>query len=164
MAANENLHVHGGKRSNSKVWIREDDTLDISDTARGPLKSIREPSARVLSKGPWLICGYYLFVQPWTILLSTMQACLHDIVVWIHLPAIYKKMRSNTGRVTKINYNIDNATRGKLMGMVICVDLCSPLVSKIKIGNIQLVENEGLSNVRFEYSRYGHVKDVSFSD
>ncbi|MBA0737233.1 hypothetical protein Gogos_010704 [Gossypium gossypioides] len=39
MAANENLHVHGGKRSNNKVWIREDDTLDIRDTARGPLKT-----------------------------------------------------------------------------------------------------------------------------
>ncbi|MBA0584425.1 hypothetical protein Gorai_015239, partial [Gossypium raimondii] len=111
---------------------------------------IRVLSARVLSKGPWLICGYYLFVPPWTILFSTI------ISFWA--------VRSNTGRVIKINFNIDNATRGKLMGMVICVDLCSPLISKIKIGNIQWVENEGLSNVCFEYSRYGHVKDVSYSD
>ncbi|MBA0680601.1 hypothetical protein Goari_012291 [Gossypium aridum] len=94
MAANENLHVHSGKRSNNKVWIREDDSLDIRDTARGPLKTREKGEVN----GNGYMCGPLL------------------------------------------------------------------LISKIKIGNIQWVENEGLSNVCFEYSRYGHVKDVSYSD
>ena len=41
-----------------------------------------------LTKGPWLIMGHYLTVQPWTPSFDFTNTALDQVTVWIRLPSL----------------------------------------------------------------------------
>lgn len=66
----------------------------------------------VLSRGPWVIFGHYLTVQPWSNYFTTNEEFPQRVVAWIRIPglssAFYKRSllqekRSLVGKVVKID-------------------------------------------------------------
>ncbi|MBA0729545.1 hypothetical protein Golax_025593 [Gossypium laxum] len=96
---------------------------------------------KVLSQGPWVIYRQYLTVQLWTIDFRPSQP----------YPSI----------VVKLDYNIDNRTRGHFARMAVYLNLDKPPISQVLINGItQLIDYELLPMVYFSYRRYGHLKEL----
>ena len=65
------------------------------------------------------------------------------------------------GRVFKIDYNTESASRGKFGRLAIEIDPNKPLISQFFLdGKLQKVEYEGLPNSSFLCGKYGHSKDI----
>lgn len=93
----------------------------------------------VLTQGPWVILGHYLIVQQWTPQFDCFNEKIDKIVAWICLPGmplhyyhkkIIRMLGHVGGRVLKIDYNTEQATRGKFAWITIEVYLDKPLVSQ----------------------------------
>ncbi|MBA0848906.1 hypothetical protein Goshw_008593 [Gossypium schwendimanii] len=125
---------------------------------------------KVLSQGPWVIYMQYLTVQLWTIDFRPSQPYLSIVMAWIHFSSLlgymYKRkiveeIGNMVGKVVKLDYNIDNRTRGHFARMAVYVNLDKPPISQVLINGInQLIEYELLPMVYFSYRRYGHLKEL----
>ncbi|XP_039056568.1 uncharacterized protein LOC120199593 [Hibiscus syriacus] len=113
----------------------------------------------VLTKGPWMIYGSYLTIQPWSQSFKMSEKHPSHVVVWIRLPglpyryytkALFCYIASFIGRVIKIDYNTDGGERGKFARLDVLVDLNKPFLSCIRVdGSIKKLEYEGLQQVCF---------------
>ncbi|KAK9213798.1 hypothetical protein WN944_005783 [Citrus x changshan-huyou] len=93
-----------------------------------------------LTKGPWIIMGHYLTVQPWSPSFDFTKTVLDQVTVWIRLPGLAVHL-----------YN------QKVLQKLISVSLDKPLVSQFELDRrIQKVEYEGLPVICFACGRYGH--------
>ena len=115
---------------------------------------IRFRSARdavdALTKGPWIIMGHYLTVQPWSPSFDFTKTVLDQVTVWIRLPGlavhlynqkVLQKLGQMVGTVIKIDSNIASSTRGRFARLAVSVSLDKPLVSQFELdGRIQKVE------------------------
>ncbi|MBA0723240.1 hypothetical protein Golax_003837 [Gossypium laxum] len=64
------------------------------------------------------------------------------------------------GKVTKLDFNTYNQTRGRYVRIVVFTNLEKPLISQVLInGNLQQIEYKSLLIVFFSYGRYSHSKD-----
>ncbi|KAL4285073.1 hypothetical protein GQ457_16G011210 [Hibiscus cannabinus] len=125
--------------------------------------------AKVLTGGPWTVYGSYLTVQPWNRTFVTSEKYPSHVVVWVRLPglpyryyskALFRIIASVVGRVVKVDYNTQEAERGKFARLAVMVDLNKPLLSCIGIdGRVQKLEYEGLHQICFGCGVYGHSKD-----
>ncbi|KAL9437499.1 hypothetical protein AB3S75_023378 [Citrus x aurantiifolia] len=123
-----------------------------------------------MTKGPWIILGHYLTVQPWTPEFDSRTADLNHAIVWIRLPDlamhlyhqnILQKIGQLVGEVIKFDDNTELSTRGKFARIAVRISLVQPLVSQIEInGRVQKIEYEGLPVIRFNCGRYGHHSDA----
>ncbi|ESR42059.1 hypothetical protein CICLE_v10013460mg, partial [Citrus x clementina] len=92
---------------------------------------------------------------------------IDKITAWIRLPGMplhyyYKKiirmLGHVIGKVIKIDYNMELATRGKFACIAVEVSLESPLISQFLLdGRIQRVEYEALPTICFGCGKYGHT-------
>ncbi|KAL4308775.1 hypothetical protein GQ457_01G007430 [Hibiscus cannabinus] len=124
---------------------------------------------KVLTGGPWTVYGSYLTVQPWNRTFVTSEKYPSHVVVWVRLPglpyryyskALFRIIASIMGRVVKVDYNTQEAERGKFARLAVMVDLNKPLLSCIGIdGRVQKLEYEGLHQICFGCGVYGHSKD-----
>ncbi|KAG8499648.1 hypothetical protein CXB51_006070 [Gossypium anomalum] len=122
-----------------------------------------------LSKGPWIIFGQYLTVQPWTVSFDPSQAYPSIVKAWIIFPGLPGYLYNNkiiteiggmVGKVVKLDMNTDSRARGRFARIAVYVDLDKPLVSQILInGRKQNVEYESLSTICFSCGRYGHMEN-----
>ena len=75
-----------------------------------------------LTKGPWLIMGHYLTVQPWTPSFDFTKTVFDQVNAWIRLlglvvhlydQKILWKLGQLVGIVIKIDSNTTSSTRGR---------------------------------------------------
>ncbi|KAK9207991.1 hypothetical protein WN944_000342 [Citrus x changshan-huyou] len=119
-----------------------------------------------LTKGPWLIMGQYLTVQPWTPSFDFTNANLDQVTVWICLPGlavhlynrkVLQKLGQLVGNVIKIDSNTASSSRGRFARLALSISLTRPLVSQFELdGKIQKVEYEGLPVICYKCRCYGH--------
>lgn len=117
----------------------------------------------VLTQGSWVILGHYLTVQQWTPQFDCFNEKIDKIVAWIRLPGmplhyyhkkIIRMLGHVVGRVLKIDYNTEQATRGKFARITIEVYLDKPLVSQFWLdGKLQKAEYESLPTICFGCGR-----------
>ena len=110
--------------------------------------------------------GHYLIIQPWTPHFDSFKGEYDSVIAWIQLPGMalhyYHKLilwmiGQTVGKVVRINYNMESATRGKFARIAIEVTLSKPLVSQFLLdGKVQKVKYENLPNISFGCSKYGH--------
>ncbi|KAK9206268.1 hypothetical protein WN943_016543 [Citrus x changshan-huyou] len=93
-----------------------------------------------LTKGPWLIMGHYLTVQPWTPTFDFTTTAMDQVTVWIRLlglavhlydKKILQKLRQLVGTVIKIDANTTSSTQGRFVGITVTISLAKPLVSQL---------------------------------
>ncbi|KAK9193105.1 hypothetical protein WN944_003802 [Citrus x changshan-huyou] len=123
-----------------------------------------------LTKGPWLIMGNYLTVQPWTPTFDFTTTTMDQVTIWIHLPGlavhlydkkILQKLGQLVGTVIKIDANTSSSTRGRFARIAVTISLAKPLVSQFELdGKVQKVEYEGLPVICFTCGRYGHSSNI----
>ncbi|KAK9175423.1 hypothetical protein WN944_027430 [Citrus x changshan-huyou] len=121
----------------------------------------------VLTEGPWLVAGHYLTVQPWSPHFDSSNEKIDKITAWIRLPGmplhyyhkkIIRMLGHVIGKVIKIDYNTELATRGKFARIAVEVSLGSPLISQFLLdGRIQRIEYEALPTICFGCGKYGHI-------
>ncbi|KAK9190247.1 hypothetical protein WN943_018849 [Citrus x changshan-huyou] len=100
-----------------------------------------EDAVDALTKGPWLIMGHYLTVQPWTPSFDFTNTALDQV----------------TGNVIKIDSNTASSTRGRFARLAVSISLTRMLVSQFELdGKVQKVGYEGLPEICFKCGRYGH--------
>ncbi|KAL4323250.1 hypothetical protein GQ457_11G015960 [Hibiscus cannabinus] len=105
-------------------------------------------------RGPWLVYGSYLTVQPWSRDFSTELDHPDKIVVWARLPGL-------PYRYYRIDYNTEEGKLGRFARLAVVVDLNKPLVPGILVdGVFQKVEYEGLPMICYSCGRYGHTDDA----
>lgn len=119
-----------------------------------------------LTRGPWLIMGHYLTVQPWTPSFDFLNTALDRVTVWIRLPGlavhlydkkVLQKLGQLVGTVIKIDSNTASSTRGRFARIAVSITIDKPLVSQFELeGKVQKVEYEGLPVICFTCGRYGH--------
>ena len=94
----------------------------------------------VRTQGPWVTLGHYLTVQQWTPHFDCFNEKIDKIVAWIRLlgmplhyyhKQIIRMLGHVVGKVIKIDYNTEQATRGKFSRIAVEVYLDRPLVSQI---------------------------------
>ncbi|KAH9696710.1 DUF4283 domain-containing protein [Citrus sinensis] len=108
----------------------------------------------VLTQGPWLVAGHYLTVQLWSPHFDSFQVCLYTITIKNHI----RMLGHVIGKVIKIDYNTELATRGKFARIAVEVSLGSPLISQFLLdGRIQRIEYEALPTICFGCGKYGHI-------
>lgn len=123
-----------------------------------------------LTQGPWTILGHYLTVQQWNPQFDSTNDKIDSIVAWIRLPGmplhyyhkrVIRMLGQIIGKVIKIDYNTESATRGKFARIAVQVSLDKPLCSQFLLdGKLQKIEYENLSTICFQCGRYGHKSDV----
>ncbi|KAL9445616.1 hypothetical protein AB3S75_018585 [Citrus x aurantiifolia] len=121
----------------------------------------------VLTQGPWLVVGHYLTVQLWSPHFDSSNEKIDKITAWIRLPGmplhyyhkkIIRMLGHVIGKVIKIDYNTELATRGKFARIAVEVSLGSPLISQFLLdGRIQRIEYEALPTICFGCGKYGHI-------
>lgn len=124
----------------------------------------------VISKGPWVVYGYYLTVQSWSTEFSSLEAFSQNMVAWIRIlglsrvfykRSILQEIGSLAGKVVKMNLQTDKDVRGQFARFTVQVNLAVPLIFKIQISNkLHRVKYESLPSICFECGRFGHLKDV----
>ncbi|KAH9769017.1 DUF4283 domain-containing protein [Citrus sinensis] len=123
-------------------------------------------AVEALTKGPWIIMGHYLTVQPWTPNFDFSKTDFDQVTVWIRLPGlavhlydrkILQKLGQLVGTVIKIDANTASSIRGRFARVAVTISLEKPLVSQFVLdGKVQRVEYEGLPVICFKCGRYGH--------
>ncbi|KAH1090146.1 hypothetical protein J1N35_017403 [Gossypium stocksii] len=77
---------------------------------------------KIISQGPWVVFGYYLTVQPWTIDFNSNLPYPNSVLTWIQFSGLpshfYKKqilmvIGGMVGKVSKLDLNTDNRARGR---------------------------------------------------
>ncbi|KAL9431996.1 hypothetical protein AB3S75_027078 [Citrus x aurantiifolia] len=121
----------------------------------------------VLTQGPWLVAGHYLTVQLWSPHFDSSNEKIDKITAWIRLPGmplhyyhkkIIRMLGHVIGKVIKIDYNTELATRGKFAHIAVEVSLGSPLTSQFLLdGRIQRIEYKALPTICFGCGKYGHI-------
>ncbi|XP_039052923.1 uncharacterized protein LOC120194792 [Hibiscus syriacus] len=100
--------------------------------------------AKVLMEGPWKIMDHYITVQRWRPNFVVASASIPSTAVWIHIPGLpieyfKESVLCNLGRLVgkplKIDYHIAWSTRGRFARICVEIDLNTPLLSKVHIGN-----------------------------
>ncbi|XP_024043093.1 uncharacterized protein LOC112099835 [Citrus clementina] len=119
-----------------------------------------------LTKGPWIIMGHYLMVQPWTLSFDAKTTDIEQVNVWIRLPElavhlynrkVLQKLGELVGTVMKIDSNTASSARGRFARIAVRLSLAKPLVSQFVLdGKVQKVEYEGLPVICFTCGRYDH--------
>ncbi|KAH9743054.1 DUF4283 domain-containing protein [Citrus sinensis] len=119
-----------------------------------------------LTKGPWIIMGHYLTVQPWTPSFDANTTDIEQVNVWIRLPGlavhlynrkVLQKLGELVGTVMRIDSNTASSARGRFARIAVRLSLAKPLVSQFVLdGKVQKVEYEGLPVICFTCGRYGH--------
>ncbi|KAH9777844.1 DUF4283 domain-containing protein [Citrus sinensis] len=119
-----------------------------------------------LTKGPWIIMGHYLTVQPWTPSFDANTTDMEQVNVWIRLPGlavhlynrkVLQKLGELVGSVIRIDSNTASSARGRFARIAVRLSLAKPLVSQFVLdGKVQKVEYEGLPVICFTCGRYGH--------
>ncbi|KAK5820017.1 hypothetical protein PVK06_025058 [Gossypium arboreum] len=92
------------------------------------------------------------------------------VMAWIRLPRllghIYKRqvlreIGKTIGKVSKLDFNINNGVRGMFARMAIFINLDKELISQVFInGVVQRIEYEPLPTVCFQCGHYGHIKEI----
>ncbi|MBA0631919.1 hypothetical protein Godav_000746 [Gossypium davidsonii] len=59
---------------------------------------------RALTKGPWIVFGHYLTMQPWTEYFSMSQPYPSNVVIWIRFPGVPGSRIKVDGRVQRVEY------------------------------------------------------------
>ncbi|XP_024041874.1 uncharacterized protein LOC127898858 [Citrus sinensis] len=119
-----------------------------------------------LTKGPWLVMGHYLTVQPWTPSFDFTNTALEQVTVWIRLPGlavhlydrkVLQKLGQLVGNVITIDSNTASSSRGRFARLAVSISLTRPLVSQFELdGKIQKVEYEGLPVICYKCGLYEH--------
>lgn len=93
--------------------------------------------ANVIAKGPWVVFGHYLAVQPWSSRFSTHEEFSQCVVAWICIlglsRAFYKRsllmeIGSLVGKVVKVDLQTDKCVRSQFARFVIQISLSVLLV------------------------------------
>lgn len=102
-----------------------------------------------LTQGPWTILGHYLTVQQWNPQFDSTNDKIDSIVAWIRLPGmplhyyhkrVIRMLGQIIGKVIKIDYNTESATRGKFARIAVQVSLDKPLCSQFLLhGKLQKI-------------------------
>ncbi|KAL4348268.1 hypothetical protein GQ457_17G010460 [Hibiscus cannabinus] len=124
---------------------------------------------RVLSGGPWMVCGSYLTVQPWSRSFTTSAEHPTKVLVWVRLSSLphryytkslFRAIADCVGHVFRIDYNTKEGKRGKFARLAVIIDLEKPLISGIMIDEShQILEYEGLPVIYFGCGKYSHLKE-----
>ena len=119
-----------------------------------------------LTKGPWIIMGHYLTVQPWTSSFDFNTTDMEQVNVWIRLLGlavhlynrkVLQQLGELVGTVIRIDSNTSTSVRGRFARIVVHFSLAKPLISQFVLdGKVQKVEYEGLPVICFTCGRYGH--------
>ncbi|KAI9083721.1 hypothetical protein K1719_034310 [Acacia pycnantha] len=130
---------------------------------------LEEDYMKILTRGPWMVFGAYLIVQPWSLDFDPRTANVSNAVVWLRIPGLsfryYHKCTLRAigrllGEVVKIDYMTETQGRGRYSQIAVLVDLQKPLIPWIKVeGRTYGVEYEGLPLICFECGKYGHTKE-----
>ncbi|PPD74427.1 hypothetical protein GOBAR_DD28645 [Gossypium barbadense] len=80
-----------------------------------------EDYAMFFSKGPWVVFGQYLMVQPWSPQFTPLEPFPHNFVAWMRIlgllgtlykKSILKEIGEMIGIVIKIDLQMDKGSRG----------------------------------------------------
>ncbi|KAJ8755067.1 hypothetical protein K2173_016666 [Erythroxylum novogranatense] len=123
-----------------------------------------------LTKGPWVIFGHALAVQPWTPTFRPSQGKVEKAVVWVcfpdlpvsrYHPGILQAMGSLLGRTVKIDTNTQQSQRGRFARVAVEIDLTAPVIPIVELeGETIKVTYEGLPQICFECGRVGHGVEI----
>ncbi|CAN1152785.1 hypothetical protein LINPERHAP2_LOCUS18978, partial [Linum perenne] len=115
---------------------------------------------KALTGGPWMILDHYLVVHQWSPDFRVSDSLPAKMVVWICFPLmlvqyyhaqILTSLNNLIGRTVKIDFNTQNAERGKFARLAVEIDLNEPLTPTIDLdGCRQDVEYENLPALCFD--------------
>ncbi|KAJ4846737.1 hypothetical protein Tsubulata_010219 [Turnera subulata] len=121
---------------------------------------------KVLTDGPWILLGHYLTVEAWRPQFDPAAHKVTTVVAWVQLPGLsceyYDRPLLNAvcneiGVMVRVDYNTDEALRGKFARVAIELDLSKPLQSKVCVaGKWYFVSYENLPDICFECGHVGH--------
>ncbi|KAE8726828.1 hypothetical protein F3Y22_tig00006038pilonHSYRG00002 [Hibiscus syriacus] len=122
--------------------------------------------AKILMEGPWKIMDHYITVQRWRPNFVVANASIPSTTVWIHIPGLpieyfEESVLCNLGRLVgkhlKIDYHTAWSTRGRFARICVEIDLNTPLLSKVRIGNkVYNIEYEVMHSICFKCGVVGH--------
>ncbi|KAL4383192.1 hypothetical protein GQ457_15G015120 [Hibiscus cannabinus] len=108
---------------------------------------------KVLTGGPWVICGSYLTIMVWV--------CLPKLPYRYYTKSLSRHISSSIGKGVKVDYNTTKGRRGRFARLAIIVDLNKPLKSGIIIGGQrQDIEYEGFPTICYKCGKIGHSIDI----
>ncbi|KAL4319131.1 hypothetical protein GQ457_18G010870 [Hibiscus cannabinus] len=132
--------------------------------------SEEEGFVKVLSRGPWVVYGSYLTLQPCSRNFFASVAHSDKIMVWVHLPrlpyhyytkSLFRYIANGIGSVVRIDYNTVDGRIGRFARLTVIFYLNKPLISGIVIeGTRQDIEYEGLPSICFSCGKYGHSREI----
>ncbi|KAH1114111.1 hypothetical protein J1N35_007489 [Gossypium stocksii] len=97
---------------------------------------------KALSQGPWTVYGQYLTVQHWSKHFNPLQPYPSVVLTWIQLPNLpghlYKQkiieaIGGLIGKVVKLDFQIDNQTKGRFARLAVYINLDRPLISQVYV-------------------------------
>lgn len=126
-----------------------------------------EDAINALTEGPWMILGYYLHVQFWTLdfdpwinkinkVVSGVRSL--DLPVHLYDQRVLKVIGKALGHVLSIDFQIDSSTRSRYARMAIELDTIVLIQRKIWINNKdQLIIYENIPKVFDGCGSIGHL-------
>ncbi|KAJ8898918.1 hypothetical protein K2173_008411 [Erythroxylum novogranatense] len=122
-----------------------------------------------LTKGPWIIAGHVLSVQPWTSTFRPSTDRISHVASWVcfpelsmarYHPAILTALGNLIDRTVKIDENTQSSQRGKFARVAVELDISSPLRPVVELdGEIIKVAYEGLPSICLTCGMVGHASD-----
>ena len=117
----------------------------------------------------WVVLGHYWTVQPWSPSFNAADKTVGSVVAWVRFPgmpiqyynkSVLRAISEVVGKFIRVDYNTEEAQRGKFARVAVEINLSKPLVSQFLIdGSIQRVEYEDLPVICFKCGKYGHTNE-----
>ncbi|XP_021747564.1 uncharacterized protein LOC110713420 [Chenopodium quinoa] len=154
-----------------EMW-RPQGTLEVIDLGKDVYLfrfSIQDDYKKALLGGPWFIMDHYLMITKWRPNFRPSMNPFDRMTVWIRFPELpveyYDKealfdIAKLAGIPIRVNYATDHITRARYARVCLDIDLTSPLISKVWVGNSwQIIEYENIQCLCFLCGKIGHSKE-----
>ncbi|KAJ4827932.1 hypothetical protein Tsubulata_041745 [Turnera subulata] len=127
----------------------------------------RQDYMHALTDGPWIVFGHCLTVEPWIPQFNPATQKIKSVVAWVQIPELsceyYDRRLLHTvcnmiGRLVRIDYNTEEAIRGRYARVALELDLEKPLQSQVFVDSKWFhISYENIPQICFSCGHAGHL-------